>query len=459
MKLKTALPLRVLLPLTIVIPVSFARAQLPEPPTTFTLPPSNAVPTVRVVSPHEGAMILLGEHIYICAETLYFTDTVVQVEFFAETNSLGVVTNSLTLWEHATDFFCLTWSNAPAGTYTLRAVATDAGGTSVASAGVDISVVTDLPPRVHITKPANGATLRGPTNIVICAAANDPDGSVVSVEFFEGTTSLGVVPTPPIIYVTNSYGVFPIRTPYCVTWSNAPLGTFTLTAVATDNAGLTTISHPVIINVVSNLPPRVHIRHPSTGSIFHAGADIPVCATASDPDGSVASVEFFAGGNSLGVVTTPILVTNWWQVLSWYCLTWSNASAGTYALTAVATDNDGLSSTSAPVSITVLPPPQPTIKITTPTDGATIYSAPTRLYVCSTERYFTNPIVNVQFFAGTNSVGITTNTPYSCILWRNVAPGAYSLTAVATESTGATVTSLPININVVTNPPPLLWGR
>src|SRR2546428_11882 len=83
------------------------------------------------------------------------------------------------------------------------------------------------------------ATVRGPTNITICAAAFDPDGSVTSVEFFEGTTSLGVVPTPPVVYVTNSYGVFPIRSPYCVTWSNAPLGTFTLTAVATDNTGLT----------------------------------------------------------------------------------------------------------------------------------------------------------------------------------------------------------------------------
>ena len=79
--------------------------------------------------------------------------------------------------------------------------------------------------------------------------------------------------------------------------------------------------------------------------------------------------------------------------------------------------------------------------------------------MCATERYFTNPIVNVQFFAGTTRVGVSTNSPYSCILWRNVGPGAYSLTAVATESTGATVTSAPVNITVTTNPPPVFWGR
>ena len=455
MKMKTVSWPRVLLPLTIAIPLSFAQAQLLD----FTPPPTNAMPTVRLVAPHEGAMILAGENIHVCAQALYFTDTVAQVEFFAGTNSLGVVTNSPIIWGHSSEFFCLTWSNATQGAYTLTAVATDAAGTSVASAGVDISVVTNLPPRVHITRPANGATLRGPTNITICAAAFDRDGSVASVEFFEGTTSLGVVPTPPIVYVTNSYGVFPIRPPYCVTWSNAPLGTFTLTAVATDNTGLTAISQPVTITIVSNLPPRVHIASPYNGSTFQSPADIRVCATASDPDGSVSSVEFFAGATSLGVVTSPLLVTNFWQVHSLYCLMWSNATAGTYALTAVATDNDGLASTSAPVNIRVLPPPQPTVRITNPRDGATIYGAPTRIYVCATERYFTNPIVNVQFFAGTNSVGVATNSPYSCIVWRNVGPGAYSLTAVATESTGATVTSAPVNITVTTNPPPVFWGR
>jgi len=436
------------------IPASLVLADFDDP---FERPPTNSAPTLRIISPHDGAMFLLGDPIHICAEARFFTDTVASVEFFAGTNSLGQVTNHPVLWEERSDFFCLTWSNAPAGTFTLRAVATEANGASVPSAAVDIAVVTNFPPRVHITKPSDGEAIRGPTNILICASAFDRDGSVVSVEFFQGGTSLGVVPTPPIVYVTNHHGVFPIKPPYCLTWSNVPLGDFTLTAVATDNAGVTSVSAPVHITVVSDLPPRVHIYHPFNGATFQSPTHIDICAVASDPDGSVSSVEFFAGGTSVGVVTNAVRLTNCWEVHTVYCLTWSNPPAGPSVLTAVATDDAGLMSTSAPVHITVLPPPAPTVKITTPHDGAIIYGAPTRIYVCAAERYFTNPVVNVSFLAGTNVLGMTTNTPYSCIVWKNVAAGTYSLTAVAMEQNGMTVTSAPVNITVKTNRPPPIW--
>ena len=85
----------------------------------------------------------------------------------------------------------------------------------------------------------------------------------------------------------------------------------------------------------------------------------------------MASVEFFAGANSLGFghpvtvvppplppgpIQPPILIvvpTNYWE------LTWSNAPVGSHALTAKATDNDGASTTSAPVKIAILPSPPP----------------------------------------------------------------------------------------------------
>src|SRR5512140_2262407 len=62
---------------------------IPCPP-----PPSNAVPVVQIVTPGDGTMFLAPIDIHICVRTAYFTDTVASVEFFAGTNSLGVVTNS-----------------------------------------------------------------------------------------------------------------------------------------------------------------------------------------------------------------------------------------------------------------------------------------------------------------------------------------------------------------------------
>jgi len=450
MKMKSIPQSALLLALT--IPLTSALAQFPKPPST------NASPTVRLVSPHEGALLLAGETIHVCAQARYFTDRVAQVEFFSDANSLGTVTNSPNRWGFISDLFCLSWTNAMAGNHILTAVAIDVGGASVASAPVDISVVTNLPPRVHITRPANGASLRGPTNVLVCAAANDPDGRVVSVEFFDGATSFGVVPTPPVVYVTNRDDVFPIREPYCLTLSNASLGTHILTAVATDNEGAATTSEPVTINLVSDLPPRVHIDHPFNGAIFQEPANIGICAVASDPDGTVTNVELFADGNSLGVAATPVWVTNWWEVHALYCLTWSNATAGTHALTARATDDGGLTTTSAPVNIKVLAPPAPIVKITSPPNGATIYHAPVPLIsVCAAERYFSHPVMKVEFFSGADSIGMTTNAPFSCIAWKNVPAGAYTLTAVATDSTGATVTSSPVSVTVTTNRPPPFW--
>jgi hypothetical protein len=440
--------------LTAVLPASSILAQLPPGPWQ---PPTNSSPAVLIITPHEGQILLAGGNVHICAATMGFTDAVASVTFYAGTNSLGTVTNPPTTWGVPQNVFCLTWSNVASGSYGLTAMAVDVAGNSAVSPVVDVSVVTNLPPRVQIFKPFNGAMILGPTNVLICASAFDPDGTVTSVEFFDGSTSLGSVPTPPVTYVTNWHGIFPIRPNYCLTLTNASLGTHVLTAVATDNGGATGNSAAVTINVVSNLPPHVRIEKPYPGQIFFAPANILICAQAADPDGTIASVEFFNGTNSLGVVTTPTLVTNWWGVEKLYCLSLTGVSVGNYVLKAVATDNGGATGTSMLVPIKVVPPPMPTVTITSPRNGSTIFGAPTTINVCAVERYFTNPIVNVQFFAGTNSIGSTTNSPSSCIHWPNVGPGAYSLTATATDSQGAMVTSAAVNIMVVTNLP-TWWG-
>jgi len=53
-------------------------------------------------------------------------------------------------------------------------------------------------------------------------------------------------------------------------------------------------------------------------------------------------VAFYQGGTELAVVSTPP-----------YTYTWSGVAAGAYALTAVATDNLGASTTSTVVNVTV----------------------------------------------------------------------------------------------------------
>ena len=122
---------------------------------------------------------------------------------------------------------------------------------------------------------------------------------------------------------------------------------------------------------------------PTNDAMYLAPANLTLYARAVGNTNPVQTVQFFAGGTSLGVVTNlpRVLVTN---VQPLYPLAWSNVLAGNYALKVVATDVMGLSATSAVVNISVvtnLPPPppvRPSVYIYSPTNGAT-YLAPANL--------------------------------------------------------------------------------
>jgi hypothetical protein len=104
-------------------------------------------------------------------------------------------------------------------------------------------------------------------------------------------------------------------------------------------------------SVPTNTPPQVAIVSPPGGTNLPAGTPVTVRVSATDSDGTIAKVVFFDGASVLGEDSTdPYEVT----------LTFA---AGTHSLTAVATDNQGASSTSAGVLFTVsaevIPDPVP----------------------------------------------------------------------------------------------------
>jgi glucose/arabinose dehydrogenase/plastocyanin len=108
------------------------------------------------------------------------------------------------------------------------------------------------------------------------------------------------------------------------------------------------MSGTVTVQGGANQAPTVSITSPTNGAAVPITGGITIEATATD-DGSVAQVQFFDGSTSLGTDTgSPYSVA-------------ADLSLGGHILTAVATDNSGLSATSAPVSITVR-----TVPITNP---------------------------------------------------------------------------------------------
>ncbi|NRQ37449.1 cellulose 1,4-beta-cellobiosidase [Nonomuraea sp. NN258] len=102
----------------------------------------------------------------------------------------------------------------------------------------------------------------------------------------------------------------------------------------------------------ANKAPTVGLTAPTAGQTFTAPATVPITADAADSDGTVAKVDFYQGSTLLGTDTAAP-----------YAYSWQNVAAGSYSITAKATDNAGASTTSAPVGITVIADTGPTLVV------------------------------------------------------------------------------------------------
>lgn len=98
----------------------------------------------------------------------------------------------------------------------------------------------------------------------------------------------------------------------------------------------------VTIGVPIGQPPVVSLTAPVSGSVFIAGDAIPLAASASDADGSITKVGFYQGNTLLGEDSAAP-----------FEFVWNDAVAGTYNVTARATDNDANVTTSAAATIYV----------------------------------------------------------------------------------------------------------
>jgi len=184
----------------------------------------------------------------------------------------------------------------------------------------------NTPPTVSITSPANNAVLIAPATFNVTATASDPGGSVSQVQFFRDSTSLGTDTTSP----------------YSVGVTSLAAGTYTISAVATDNLGVTATNS---ITLIINAQPTVTLNNPTNGAILAAPATVAIEAGATDADGTITQVRFLTNSASLLVDTIPP-----------YQATAANLPAGTYNITAIATDNRSTTATSTVATVTVVNP-------------------------------------------------------------------------------------------------------
>ncbi|MEP6656126.1 MAG: Ig-like domain-containing protein, partial [Betaproteobacteria bacterium] len=277
----------------------------------------NVLPAVTLTSPAPGAVFTAPANVPLAASASD-SDGISLVEFLKD----GTVVGSTNVAPYA-----MTLGSVAMGTYAIAARATDNRLGITLSSPVNVTVLPpNIPPTVSLTSPAPGATFGAPAAISIAASAGDTDGTVAKVEFYQGASLIGTVTTPP----------------YTLTWSNVAVGSYSLTAKATDNLGATVTSAAVSVTVNANARPAVSLTAPVSGSTYFAPATINLAATASDSDGSVARVDFYQGSTLLGTLTSAP-----------YAYVWDNVAGGSYSITAVATDNLGATTTSAARVVTV----------------------------------------------------------------------------------------------------------
>jgi PKD repeat protein len=104
-------------------------------------------------------------------------------------------------------------------------------------------------PVVTLSTPTNGSSYLPGNNVPVSANASEPGGIITQVSFYENTTALGTI--------SNS--------PYSLTISNVAAGNYTLTARATDAAGIISTSTPVNITVAAGVPAQLSVSPATLG--------------------------------------------------------------------------------------------------------------------------------------------------------------------------------------------------
>lgn len=189
-----------------------------------------------------------------------------------------------------------------------------------------------------------------------------------------------------------------------------------------------------------NQPPSVTLGLPGTGASYTLGEKIELIASASDSDGSVSNVEFFAGTGKIGQATTAP-----------YRIEWPDAAVGNWVLTAVATDDQGAKRTSSPVSISVQPatvPNGPPMVVITQPNSAAAFELGTPVEIRADAADPDGTVTKVEFFAGAAKIGEALAAPFK-LMWPAAPSGLVAITAVVTDDRGARVTSQAVNVSVL----------
>lgn len=314
--------------------------------------------------------------------------------------------------------------------------------TNISTAGATMTALvtitgTGTPPNVSLTAPANNSSFPSGTTVSIAATATD-DGSVASVAFYVDGAILS----------TDS------SSPYAASWSGGAVGAHVLSAVATDNTGLTRASEGVNVTITSvggTGPPNDSFaaRSPVSGNTATVtGSNANATAEAGEPSHfgrtPVASVWWKWTPSISGLATVTTAGSSFDTILAAY----SGSSLAALAALASNDDTGGLRTSAVTFSVTA------GVEIKLAVDGYNGATGSVTLNASVTASGLANDafagaaliagsparVVSAGTNAGATAQGgepahLTGNAPVASVWWKWTAPGSGSL-EVSTQGSG-----------------------
>jgi hypothetical protein len=345
----------------IVLALIFSTATDPNPANNearedmLIFPDPNRAPRVQLTTPAEGEMFVAPAEIKLSAKATDPEGEPAKVEFYDGAKLIGAGEAA------GGGKYEIVWRDVPPGAHQLVVVVTDGGGRRDydmrwvrVNGGLTVRV--DAP--AAETSFNLTSEFKGENEIVYsplrfeAAAYVGSAGRCVKEVRFSAREELPDVGRWKEIAQQSGAAEATGETRYAATFSDMPPNSYVLTAIATDCEGVETVSQPVRFRV--NVAPLVKLR-PVKSDALARGAPVDLTLVASvisewnsnTPGNRGGKVDFYADGKLIG--SAPLDgFTNIGN------FNWRGVPAGSYNVTAIATDGSGLASApSAPTRITV----------------------------------------------------------------------------------------------------------
>ncbi len=366
----------------------------------------NNKPTINFVDPVSEA--LEGDEINIIVNS-YDSEGIASLALYVNNVKISEVNKSNNTFSWNTTGY--------SGEVTIKALAIDMLGI-VGDKIITINVMTKNFPTIVLTKPLNNTIALLGDSIEMYAEASDTDGSIEKVFFF----------------VNDSLVISDQSTPYSFKWK-ATQGSKRIYAVAYDNHNLNDTSEISIVNVYFNSEPTISITSPIANSWINENELVKITASAFDSiPGTIEKVTFYVGNTKLGDDTIAPFEYDW------------TPTSGKKQLKAVATDNTGLTTTSAIIAVNVNA--APIVSISQPKTSSQLTAG--QIVNFSVTAVDDASISKVEFYVNNAIVGVDSIAPYSIEWIPNTASA--ELFAIAYDNRNFSAKSSVVTIsNIITD--------